>query len=113
MDHLFSISWYSHNIQPQHTATDGSTSMYKYISDIPYSGKLSRDKMFANFADLEPFVKVFSTYLKCVSVRVRMRPILPLTHEGFLREIFYFHIFAKVLSLESFPLYGRSRNHSM
>ena len=52
--------------------------------------------MFANFADLEPFVKVFSANLKCVSVRVRMRPILPLTHESFLREIFYFHIFAKV-----------------
>ena len=62
--------------------------------------------MLANFADLEPFVKVFSANLKCVSVRVRMRPILPLTHESFLREIFYFHIFAKVLSLESFPLYG-------
>ena len=56
--------------------------------------------MFVNFADLEPFVKVFSANLKCVSVRVRMRPILPLTHESFLREIFYFHIFAKVLSLE-------------
>ena len=51
-------------------------------------------------------MKVFSANLKCVSVRVRMRPILPLTHESFLREIFYFHIFAKVLSLESFPLYG-------
>ena len=46
------------------------------------------------------------TRVKCVSVRMRMRPILPLTHESFLREIFYFHIFAKVLSLESFPLYG-------
>ena len=30
----------------------------------------------------------------------------PFAHESFLREIFYFHIFAKVLSLESFPLYG-------
>ena len=30
------------------------------MSIIPYSGKLSRDKTFANFADLEPFVKVFS-----------------------------------------------------
>ena len=28
--------------------------------DLPYSGKLSRDKTFANFADSEPFVKVFS-----------------------------------------------------
>ena len=28
-----------------------------------------------------------------------MRPNLPLTHESFLREIFYFRIFAKVLSL--------------
>ena len=74
---------------------------------IPYSGKLSRDKTFANFADLKPFVKVFSANLS-VHVRVRMRPILPLTHESFLREIFYFHIFAKVLSLESFPLYGIS-----
>ena len=27
---------------------------------IPYSGKLSRDKTFANFADLGTFVKVFS-----------------------------------------------------
>ena len=75
-------------------------------AQLPYSGKLSRDKMFANFADLEPFVKVFSANLKCVSVRVLMRPILPLTHESFLREIFDFHIFAKILSLESFPLYG-------
>ena len=32
---------------------------------IPYSGKLSRDKTFANFADLEPFVKVFSANFKC------------------------------------------------
>ena len=30
------------------------------IISIPYSGNLSRDKTFANFADLEPFVKVFS-----------------------------------------------------
>ena len=80
----------------------------KYCLKIPYSGKPSRDKTFVNFADLEPFVKVFSVNLKCVSVRVRMRPILPLTHESFLCEIFYFHIFAKVLSLESFPLYGNN-----
>ena len=28
---------------------------------LPYSGKLSREKTFTNFADLMPFVKVFST----------------------------------------------------
>ena len=30
------------------------------LENVPYSGKLSREKTFANFVDLEPFVKVFS-----------------------------------------------------
>ena len=34
---------------------------------ILYSGKLSRDKTFANFADLEPFVKVFSANFEGMS----------------------------------------------
>ena len=33
----------------------------KILLIIPYSGKLSREKTFVNFVDLEPFVKVFST----------------------------------------------------
>ena len=36
-------------------------------------------------------MKVFSANLKCVSVRVRMRPILPLTHESFPRNLLFSH----------------------
>ena len=32
---------------------------------LPYSGKLSREKTFANFADLSPFVKVFFANIAC------------------------------------------------
>ena len=36
---------------------------YKYyiltVTMLPYSGKLSREKTFANFADLSQFAKVF------------------------------------------------------
>ena len=31
------------------------------VEYVPYSGKLLREKTFTNFADLLPFVKVFST----------------------------------------------------
>ena len=87
--------------------------MYKYISDIPYSGKLSRDKMFAKFRGFgtirESFLREFKVR-KCTCEHASHPTVDP---RSFLREIFYFHIFAKVLSLESFPLYGRSKNHSM
>ena len=39
--------------------------MYDNQGHIPYSGKLLRDKTFTNFADLEPFVKVFSANFEC------------------------------------------------
>ena len=41
---------------------------------IPYSGKLSRKKSFTNFADLMPFVKVFST--KMVVAHFGLLPII-------------------------------------
>ena len=41
---------------------------------IPYSGKLSREKIFTNFADLMPFVKVFPT--KKVVVHFGLLPII-------------------------------------
>ena len=34
-------------------------------NSLPYSGKLSREKTFANFADLSPFVKFFFANIAC------------------------------------------------
>ena len=60
---------------------------------VPYSGTLSREKTFADFAVLWLFAKILSAKFGGVSILAR--------HEN---RIFY--QFAKVFSLESFPLYG-------
>ena len=65
---------------------------------MPYSGKLSREKTFTNFAVLWLFVKVFSMKLGAWD---SWRG----TSEQSDR---IFHQSAKVFSLESFPLYGIS-----
>ena len=56
------------------------------------------ENFLANFAVLWLFTKVFSAKF----VVARQKP------EGFLRENRIFHQFAKVFSIESFPLYGRT-----
>ena len=70
---------------------------------ILYSGKLSREKTFANFAVLWLFAKVFFAKFGGVAPLVLQKRAI---HESFLRENRIFHQFAKVFSLESFPLYG-------
>ena len=52
---------------------------------IPYSGKLSREKTFANFADLGPFAKVFFANIACAR---NQYPVYIRICESFLREIF-------------------------
>jgi len=78
-------------------------------TDIPYSGKLSREKTFANFVVLWLFMKVFSAKFGCVAPLVLQKRAI---RESFLSENCSFHQFAKVFSLESFPLYGRSQHLS-
>ena len=65
--------------------------------------KLSREKTFANFAVLWLFAKVFSTKFGGVAPLALQKRA---TCESFLHENRIFHQFAKVFSLESFPLYG-------
>ena len=65
---------------------------------VPYSGKLSREKTFVNFAVLWLFAQVFSA--KFGSMAQQKQTIC----ESFLCENRIFHQFAKVFSLKSFPL---------
>ena len=80
----------------------GNLSQY---GNITYSGKLSREKTFANFVVLCLFVKVFSAKYGGVASLVRHKRAI---HESFLRENRIFHQLAKVFFLESFPLYSSS-----
>ena len=119
IDHHNNILYWAMN------STDSSTISYLNINDwtrahqlranlvsilhmhIPYSGKLSREKTFANFMDLGPFMKVFSTkkgcgrggfYHACACYTARSSIMgvsstissLWQIHESFLREILYF-----------------------
>ena len=71
---------------------------------LPYVVKLSREKTFARilqFCGL--YTKVFSAKFGGVALFARQKQAI---HESFLRKNRIFHIFAKVFSLESFPLYG-------
>ena len=70
---------------------------------IPYSGKLSREKTFTNFAVLWLVVNVFSAKFGGVATfgtaqASNLQKISP--------QKSYFHQFAKVFALESFPLYS-------
>ena len=76
---------------------------------ILYSGKLLREKTFANFTVLWLFAKVFSAkFGGMASLAWHKRAI----HESFPRKNRTFHQFMKVFSLESFPLYGKLNLHS-
>ena len=78
-----------------HTVTD------KCIPQIlPYSGKLSREKTFVNFAVFWLSAKVFSTKLGGMVSFGTAKVSNPRKFS------LYFHQFAKVFSRESFPLYG-------
>ena len=66
-----------------------------------YSGKLSREKTFVNFAVLWLFVEVFSAKF---GVLWHSKS----NHETFVSENHIFQQFAKVFSLKSFPLYGNN-----
>ena len=70
---------------------------------ILYSGKLSREKTFANFEILGLSVKVFSAKIDGHTHTLVVAPNDP---PKFSQRISYFHQFAKVFSLESFPLYS-------
>ena len=69
---------------------------------LPYSGKLLREKTFANFAVLWQYTKVFFRKIWGHGILWQKQAI----HKSFLRENCIFHQFAKVFSLESLPLYG-------
>ena len=71
---------------------------------ILYSGKLSREKTFSR-------VSLYCAYQRKFSPRwfaglVNSRQYKQTIHESFLHEIQFFHQFAKVFSLERFPLYS-------
>ena len=76
---------------------------YRTLVYITYSGKLSREKTFANFEVLGLSVKVFSMIIDGYTHTLVVVPNNP---RKFSLRISYFHQFAKVFSLESFPLYG-------
>ena len=67
---------------------------------LPYSGKLSREK---TFAVLWLFVKVFSAKFGAWRPLAWQKEAI---RKGFVYENCIFHQFAKVFSLECFPLYG-------
>ena len=70
---------------------------------VPYSGKLSREKTFMNFMVLWLCMKVFSAKFVAMVFFIMAKASNLRTLS--LRKS-YFHQFAKVLFLESFPLYG-------
>ena len=74
---------------------------YKAYRYIPYSGKLTREKTFANFVDTCPFAKVFFANIACA--RNHTRCIVGI-RESFIRETRMLAVFAKLFSLpRKFP----------
>ena len=73
------------------------------VECLPYSGKLSREKTFTNFAIFRLSVKVF--YTKFRHATPIMWPALTF-RESFLRKMLPSYWSVKVFSLEIFPLYG-------
>ena len=70
---------------------------------IPYSGKLSREKTFANFTVCGNLRKFSLQNLGAWRPLARQKWVI---RESFLCENHIFHQSAKVFSLESFPLYN-------
>ena len=71
--------------------------------DILYSGKLSREKTFANFAVLWLFVKIFSAKFE------GMASFDVAQASYYVAKVFSAKIVIReVFSIESFPLYGNS-----
>ena len=110
-------------IQHRTSVTGGThTHIHEYLHHIhtaciPYGRKLLREKTFANFAVLWPFMKVFSVKFgnmasfgaaQASNLR-KFSPqklyFLPIC-ESFLCKNYIFYQFAKVFSLKSFLLYG-------
>ena len=53
------------------------TQQYMYIVHrLPYSGFISREKIFANFADLSQFAKILFANIACVR-RARLHLLVP------------------------------------
>ena len=69
---------------------------------IPYSGKLSREKSFANFTQ---FCSYYISLRNLEAWRLFERQKRATT-KVFSTKIVFFHQSAKVFSLESFPLYS-------
>ena len=74
---------------------------------IPYSGKLSREKTFANFMVMWHFTKVFSAKFGAVGSFGLAKASNP---RKFSPRKSIFHQFVKVFSFESFPRYSTLYN---
>ena len=75
---------------------------------IPYSGKVSREKIFANFANYRLFAKILSAN---VLFSVDEDRAIALIRENIIREMLYLahsrkFPLAKISFRENFPLYG-------
>ena len=77
------------------------------IKKVPYSGKLSREKIFTNFAIFHHPQK-FSPRNSRHATPI-MRPVITFC-ESFLRKMLLSYRSAKVFSLKNFPLYGNRRS---
>ena len=83
---------------------------YSNHPQLPYSGFISREKIFTNFADLSQFVKIlFANSIGSGSHAVHaiggVANIMAI-RENFIREIHKCQPFAKIFSREINPLYG-------
>ena len=87
-------------------ATGNDMKEYRRWTYVPYSGKLSRERTFMNFAVVWLFVKVFSAKFGNEMFFGAAKLSNP---QKFSLRKFIFHQFLKVFSLESFPLYSICR----
>ena len=76
-----------------------------HLQLLPYSGKLSREKTFHKFCS---FVAIRESFLHEIWGVASFGTAKASNPRKFSPRKSYFHQFAKVFSLESFPLYGNS-----
>ena len=87
-------------------ATGNDMKEYRRGTYVPYSGKLSRERTFMNFAVVWLFVKAFSAKFGNEMFFGTAKLSNP---QKFSLRKFVFHQFVKVFSLESFLLYSICR----
>ena len=95
--------WIIHNFYGREYSSDNIKDQSYLVRKIPYNRKFLREKTFANFLVLWLFTKVFSTKFGGVASFAMAKASNP---RKFFCENRIFHQFAKVFSLESFPLYS-------